>query len=214
MKQRKLDELHARFLDILPRIELHGHIYFRHLKAHRKADAIQEMRALAWLWYVRLINRGRDTQDFVATFVTLLARAVNSGRRLAGMMKAKDVMNPAAQMRHGFKVEPLPGSTRTFHDHLYASLKGQKLHDAFEERLCDNTVTPVVDQVCFRLDFPAFLETLTPRERRMIATMIRNERTLDLSKEFEVSPSRISQMRREFHDGWKRFISEDGTSLL
>jgi hypothetical protein len=214
MEQSKLVELHARFLDILPRIEMHGDIYFRHLKPHRKADAIQEMRALGWLWYVRLIDRGRDPQDFVATFVTLLARAVNSGRRLAGMMKAKDVMNPAAQKRHGFKVEPLPGSTRTFHDHLYSSPRGQKLHDEFEERLCDNTVTPVPDQVCFRLDFPAFLETLTPRERRMIRAMANNERTLDLSKEFEVSPSRISQMRREFHDGWKHFIAEDGTSLL
>jgi hypothetical protein len=80
MDQRKLDELHDRFLDILPKIELHGRIYFRHLKSHRKADAIQEMRALAWLWYVRLIDRGRDPQDFVATFVTLLARSVNIAR--------------------------------------------------------------------------------------------------------------------------------------
>jgi hypothetical protein len=214
MEQRKLDELHARFLDILPRIELHGHIYFRHLRPHRKADAIQEMRALAWLWYVRLINRGRDPQDFVATFVTLLARSVNSGRRLAGMMKAKDVMNPDAQKRHGFRVEPLPSTTRTFHDHLYASPRGQKLHDEFEERLCDNAMTPVPDQVQFRLDFPAWLETLTPRERRLIAAMARNERTRDLGKEFEVSPSRISQMRREFRDGWQRFIDEEGTSVL
>jgi hypothetical protein len=214
MDQRKLDELHARFLDLLPRIELHGHIYFRHLRSHRRADAVQEMVALAWLWYVRLINRGRDPRDFVATFVTLLARSVNSGRRLAGMTKAKDVMNPAAQKRHGFRVEPLPSTTRTFHDHLYASPRGQKLHDAFEERLIDNTVTPVVDQVQFRLDFPAWLETLTPRERRMIRAMIRNERTRELGKEFEVSPSRISQMRREFHDGWTRFIEETDTSLL
>jgi hypothetical protein len=214
MDQRKLDELHARFLDLLPRIELHGHIYFRHLRPHRKADAIQEMRAIAWLWYVRMINRGRDPQDFVATFVTLLARSVNSGRRLAGMLKAKDVMNPATQKRHGFRVEPLPSTTRTFHDHLYSSPRGQKLRDEFEERLCDNTVTPVLDQVQFRLDFPAWLETLTPRERRMIRAMIRNERTLDLGKEFEVSPSRISQMRREFRAGWTRFIAEDATSLL
>jgi hypothetical protein len=48
----------------------------------------------------------------------------------------------------------------------------------------------------------------------MIREMANNERTLDLSKEFEVSPSRISQMRREFLDGWKRFIEETGTSLL
>jgi hypothetical protein len=214
MEQPKLDELHAKYLSILPKIELHGRIYFRHLNPHRKADAIQEMRALAWLWYVRLVDRGRDPRDFLATFVTLLARSVNSGRRLAGMMKAKDVMNPDPQRRHHFRVEPLPSTTRTFHDHLYSSPRGQELHDEFEERLIDNTITPVVDQVCFRLDFPAWLETLTPRERRMIAAMARNERTRDLGKEFEVSPSRISQMRREFHDGWKQFIDEKGTSVL
>jgi hypothetical protein len=214
MKQPKLAELHARFLQLLPRIELHGHIYFRHLRPHRKADAIQEMRALGWKWFLAAHNRGKDPNDFMTSFTTLLARAVNSGRRLAGMLKAKDVMNPAAQKRHGFRVEPLPGSTRTFHDHLYSSPKGQKLHDEFEERLCDNTVTPVPDQVCFRLDFPAWLETLTPRERRMIRAMIRNERTLDLGKEFEVSLSRISQMRREFQIGWKRFICGASTALL
>ena len=208
MEQPKLDELHARFLDLLPRIELHGDIYFRHLKAHRKADAIQEMRALAWLWYVRLINRGRDPQDFVATFVTLLARAVNSGRRLAGMARAKDVLNPAAQRRHGFHVERLPSSTQASHERLYSEVHGQELHDAFEERLRDNTITPVVDQVQFRIDFPAWLKTLTGRERRLVRAMARGERTLDLSRQFQLSPSRISQLRREFQEGWLRFIAD------
>jgi hypothetical protein len=200
--------LHARFLALLPAVERHGRIYFRHLRPHRKADAIQEMRALAWKWFVRLHQVGKDPADFVVTFSTLLARAVNSGRRLAGMAKAKDVMNPATQRRHGFKVEPLPNSTRTSHDRLYASPVGQALLDAFEERLRDNTVTPVADQVQFRLDFPAWLRTLTARERRLIRAMSRNERTLDLSREFELSPSRISQLRREFFIDWHRFLGD------
>jgi hypothetical protein len=201
--------LHAAFLAILPRVELHGRIYFRHLRCpHRKADAIQEMRALAWKWFLRLHERGKDPAYFVTTFATLLARAVNSGRRLAGMAKAKDVTNPAAQMRHGFKVEPLPSSLRVSHDRLYASPVGQALLDAFEERLRDNTITPIPDQVAFRIDFPAWLATLTARERRLIRAMARNERTLDLSKHFELSPARISQLRREFHDDWRRFLGD------
>jgi hypothetical protein len=202
-------ELQAAFLAILPRIELHGRVYFRHVRCpHRKADAIQEMRALAWKWFLRLHERGRDPAGFVTTFVTLLARAVNSGRRLAGMARAKDVTNPAAQMRHGFKVEPLPSSPRASHECLYAAPTGQRLHDAFEERLRDNTVTPVPDQVAFRIDFPAWLKTLTARERRMIRAMAQNERTLDLSKEFELSPARVSQLRREFHDDWQRYLGD------
>jgi hypothetical protein len=170
MQQRNhLDELHSRFLDILPRM---------------------------------------------MSFTTFLARAVNSGRRLMGMAKAKDVMNPIAQRCYGFKVESLPSFTRTSFDHLYSSPKGQELRDYFEERLWDNTITPVIDQVQFRIDFPAWLQTLTGRERRMIRGMARNERTLDLSKQFELSPARISQIRREFQIDWNRFIGEAGTSLV
>src|SRR5262249_11503739 len=94
------------------------------------------------------------------------------------------------------------------HETLHGTVLGQRRQDAFEERLRDNTVTPVPDQVCFRIDFPAWLGTLTPRERRIIREMSNNERTLDLSKRFEVSPARISQRRREFHDDWKRFCGE------
>jgi hypothetical protein len=203
-----LAELHARFLVILPRVELHGRIYFRHLGPHRKADALQEMRALAWKWFLRLHERGRDPADFVTSFATLLARAVNSGRRLAGMERAKDVMNRAAQRRHGFRVEPLPATTRASHEELYGAPRGQQCHDAFEERLRDNTVTPVADQVQFRIDWPAWLATLTGRERRLIRAMALNERTLDLSRRFEVSPSRISQLRAEFYLDWHRFLGD------
>jgi hypothetical protein len=104
-------------------------------------------------------------------------------------------------------VEHFP-SLRSSHDHLCSSPLGQELQDAFEERLQDNTLTPVPDQVQFRIDFPAWLKTLTARERRMIRAMARNERTLDLSKRFEVSPGRISQIRRELHDRWLRFLGE------
>jgi hypothetical protein len=203
-----LSELHASFLLILPRIELHGRIYFRHLAADKKADAVQEMQALAWKWFVRLAQRGKDPGEFVMAFATFLTRAVSSGRRLVGMVKAKDVLNPATQRRHGFTVEPLPTSTSTGQGQLYSAPQGQRLHDAFEERLRDNTVTPVPDQVQFRIDWPAFLATLTGRERRMIREMARNERTMDLSRRFEVSPGRISQLRREFHQGWTRFCGE------
>jgi hypothetical protein len=51
-------------------------------------------------------------------------------------------------------------------------------------------------------------DTGATRERRIVRGMMRNERTLDLSKRFEVSPGRISQMRRELHDDWRRFLGE------
>jgi hypothetical protein len=38
--------------------------------------------------------------------------------------------------------------------------------DALEERLRDNTLTAVPEQVCFRLDFPAWMNTLNDRLTR------------------------------------------------
>jgi hypothetical protein len=53
------------------------------------------------------------------------------------------------------------------------------------------------------------LTTLTPRERRIVRAMANSERTLDLSERFELSPARISQMRRELHNDWRHFLGED-----
>ena len=43
-----LSALHARFLSLLPKIETHGQIFFRHLRPHQREEVFQEMRALAW----------------------------------------------------------------------------------------------------------------------------------------------------------------------
>jgi hypothetical protein len=133
---------------------------------------------------------------------------VKSGRRVCGQEKGNAVISSLARQRHGFHVEPLPAATRTPHEQLHGSAHGQRRLDAFEERLQDNTITPVPDQVCFRIDFPAWLETLAARERSMVREMAANERTLDISQRFELSPARISQLRRELHGDWCRFLGD------
>jgi hypothetical protein len=204
-----LEQLRNAFLTLLPRIELHARITFRGVKCRdQREDAIAETVALAWKWHVCLAERGKDATRFPAAFATLAARAVRCGRRLCGHERAREVLSPVAQRRYGFRVEHLPASTRSPHEHLYATPDGQALLDAFEERLRDNILTPVPDQVAFRVDFPDWLRTLTGRERRMVRAMARNERTKDLSKQFELSPGRISQLRREFRDDWLRYHGE------
>jgi hypothetical protein len=204
-----LAHLRAAFLTILPRIERHGQIYFRHVRCPQsKDDAIAEMIALSWRWFLRLIAKGKDPLAFPMMLATYAARQVNEGRRLVRKEKGKDVLSSCAQKQHGFLVESLPSSMVSSFEVRYTVVRGQQKQDVFEERLRDNTQTPVPDQVCFRIDFPAWLETLTPRERRLVHEMANNERTLDLSQRFELSPGRISQKRRELHDDWTRFCGE------
>jgi hypothetical protein len=204
------NSLHDQFVALLPKLHTHAAIYFRGIQCpDRKADTINEMIALAWRWFLRLKEKGKDISKFTMVFVYLVAKAVKSGRRICGQEKSKDVLSRLAQQRHNFTVESLPTSTRVAHEHLYGEPHGQRKLDSYEERLQDNLISPIPDQVQFRIDFPSWLATLTPRERRLIRAMARNERTSDLSKEFEVSPGRISQMRKEFQKGWERFTSDE-----
>src|SRR5262249_12676850 len=163
----------------------------RHQSPDKHEELIAEMVGLCWRWFVRLVQRGKDPTQFVSALASYAARAVHSGRRLCGQERSRDVLSPVAQRRHGFVVEELPAWTAAAQETLRGPVLGQRRQDAFEERLRDNPITPVPDQVQFRIDFPAWLQTLTGRERRIIRAMGRNERTGELSRRFEVSPARI-----------------------
>jgi hypothetical protein len=196
-----LAHLHDAFPSILPRIERHGNIYFRHIRCPQsKDDAIAEMIAITWRWFLRLIAKGIDPLAFPMMLATYAARQVNEGLVWCVRKRAKVVPSLCAQKQHNFTVESLPASTASSFEERYSTSHGQQRQDIFEERLRDNTQTPILDQVCFRIDFPAWLATLTPRERRLVHEMANNERTLDLSQRFELTPGRISQKRRELHD--------------
>jgi hypothetical protein len=202
-------DLHVRFQVILPRIQLHAQVCFRHLRpGPRRDDAIAETIGLAWAWYVRLVHQGKDPHQFSSALATFAVRAVKSGRRVCGQEKSKDVLSPFAQQKHGFTVEYLPASTVHPHEQIYSTVGGQHLMDTYEERLHDNTVTPPDEAAAFRIDWPAWLLTRTERDRRLIDQMALNERTQVLARRFGISPSRVSQLRREFHDDWLSFLGE------
>ena len=105
------------------------------------------------------------------------------------------MLSPLAQRRRGFAVQPLPD---------FSTLAGNPL----EEALADNTVTPVDEQVAFRLDFPRWLSTYSDRDRRIALDLMAGERTLEVADKYGLSPGRVSQMRTQFRDGWRRF--QDG----
>ena len=197
---------HAHFLSVLPRVETHARIRFRHLRCPgRRDDAVAEVVAVCWRWYLRLLERGKDVGEFASSFADYAVRHVRSGRRLCGQEKAKDVFSPLAQARHGFEVEALARATRTGREEVYAAPHGQGTQDAFEERLRDDAVTPPPDQAAFRIDWPLFLATLSGRDRDIIRDMACDLGTGELAHKHEVSPGRISQLRREFRASYERF---------
>jgi len=191
-----LSSLHAGFLSILPQVQRHATIVFRHVRCpHQKEDAVAETAALAWCWYRRLVDKGQDPALFVTTLASYAARHVRSGRKLCGQEPGKDVLSPLAQARHGFVVGKLPD---------WETLSSNPLVDA----LTDNTRSPVPEQVMFRCDFPCWLTTLSERDRQVVEDLMLGERTLDVARKHGLSPGRISQLRREFLVGWRHFCGE------
>jgi hypothetical protein len=187
--------LHASFLAMVPRIVAHGQVCFRHLRCPlQKEDAIAEMLAITWLWHIRLTQRGKDATQFVTALASYAAKSVHSGQRLTGMERIRDLLSPRAQRLHGYIVGKLPDPSA-----LGTTLLTEALHD--------NAQTPIPDQVAFRHDFPLWRLTRTERDRRIIDGLMVGERPLAISRKHGISPGRISQLRREFHEDWSRFCA-------
>jgi hypothetical protein len=151
--------------------------------------------ALCWRWYARLALRGKDPAAFPTALADFARKQVRCGHGLCGLRGGKDALSPLARARHGFAVGPLPQGCRR---------DGAGL----EEALHDNTQTPVPEQVSFRLDFPAWRRGLPDRDRRLIDDLMAGERALDVAEKYGLTPGRVSQLRRAFHDDWRRFCGE------
>jgi len=189
--------LQARFLAIKPRIEQHARAYFCYVRCRdTREDRVAETVAIAWKWFVSLAKRGKDATQYPATLASYAARAVRNGRRLCGQLRARDAMSETAQQRHGFCVGKLPD---------FSTLSENPLIDA----LHDNTRTPPPDAAAFRIDWRAWRRRRSRRDRRIMDRMMLSERTQDLARQFRISPSRVSQLRREFQDDWMIFCSDD-----
>jgi len=188
--------LQARFLTIKHRIELHARAYFCYVRCRAtREDRVAETVAIAWKWFVELAKRGKDATQYPSVLASYAARAVRNGRRLCGQLRARDAMSETAQQRHGFCVGKLPD---------FSTLSENPLIEA----LHDNTKTPPPDAAAFRIDWRAWRRRRSHRDRRIIDRMMLSERTRDLARQFRLTPSRVSQLRREFHDDWRSFCSD------
>jgi hypothetical protein len=186
------DSLQAAFLALLPRIERAARLYFRALRCpQRRDDAHAEVVALAWKWFVRLAERGKEVATFPTVFAQLAARAVGSGRRVAGSLKRRD-LHAAHARRHGWQFQSLDSNT-------------QERAAPWAEALVDNRRAPIPEQVVFRVDFPAWRQTRSARDRQVMDDLMVGERTETVARRYALSPTRISQLRREFHADWERF---------
>jgi hypothetical protein len=202
-------EPHAEFLSLYPIVSRHARIVFRGRSPADQEEATAEAVAAAFESYVRLKDRGMNpARDFPSALATFAALHVKGDRHVGGKISSTDVLSPNAQRRHGFRVESLSLSTRTSQKLLYGKVDGQQTQDAFEERLRDDTRTPIPDQVAFRIDFSTFRRAMKGRDRRMALALSVGESASSVARRFGMSGGRVSQLRQQWHRAWQALQCE------
>jgi hypothetical protein len=177
---------------VLPAVERHARYAFRYLRQQARDEMVAECVALAWSWFVRLVERRKDVARFASRLATFAARHVMSGRFVDGRQSEREVLSASAQRRHGFRVQRF-------------ERRVQDTHGEWREAVAESAQTPPPDAAAFRIDFPAWLTTLSERKRQMVYDLMLGHRTNQTARKFGVSPARVAQLRAEFFQSWHRF---------
>ena len=154
-----LHALQAAFLaSVLPKVLSHARVSFRHLRsAELREEYTAEMLALSWAWHLRLAQRGKDAAQFPSAIAKFAARAVRSGRKLAGTDRANDALLEQAAANYQKAAERLDADRpddaklkKLALQYLVATYGADKLNDP-------SRAEPVVQRM-IQLD-PSDLET-------------------------------------------------------
>jgi hypothetical protein len=127
--------------------------------------------------------RGPGLTDFAV-------RHVHQGRHVGGAMCVTDVFSQTARIRHGFRVQSITPAIGT-----------EEWQDIAVE---DRKIGPA-GIATLRVDFQAWLNKFTPRDRQIINHLAAGARTQDVARQFEISEVRVSQKRRTFEQSWTNF---------
>ena len=199
---------HAGFLKLIPAIERHANVVFRGYAYTEREEATAVAVAAAFDGYVRLAAQGKNPErDFASGLVTYAILHAKSGRQVGSRSSTTDALSPLARRKRGFRVESLSAApVARCADGFGADHRG--MSNPFEERLKDNTQTPVADQAAFRVDFPAFLRSIAPRDRALAQFLSMGHSAQTAAVRFGLTEGRVSQLRRAWREQWQQSQGE------
>ena len=190
---------HELFVRMLPAIRQHARISFRHLAPDSREDCIEEAICNACCAVTRLAELNKLDLCYASPLARYAVAQVKDNRRVGCRLNIKDVLSPYCQRRKKITVEHLD--------------KFDETEGCWLGAIVEDDRTPVPDQVAFRCDFPAWLDSLPRRDRRIAEAPSVGHRTSDVARRFNVSAGRVSQLRRELAASWQEFTDEaDGNA--
>lgn len=181
------------FLEIFPIIRRQALFAFRALRTELKEEAVAETIANAFVAFNRLMEQGKGAKVYASALTRYAVAQIRSGRKVGTSLNSSCVLSEAARQRHGLQIDRLD----------YCAKCGEWFEFVVEDRR-----TPVPDQAAFRCDFPGWLDTLSPQKRLIVEKLAVGDTTSEVAQACNISPSRISQIRRELNDSWWEFHGE------
>ena len=194
-ERKKSKNWQQRFLALLPVILNYVRPAFRELGPEAKAEAVQEAVANALVAYARLVEQGRESVAFATVLARFAIAQVRAGRHVGGRLNAQDISSNYCQQKKRIRLGRLD--------------RFDPVENCWQETIVEDHRTPVLDQVCFRIDFPAWLDSLPSRDRKIAKALAAGERNTDVAARFGISMARVSQLRREFERSWLAFQGEE-----
>ncbi len=141
--------------------------------------------------------RGKLHVAHPGTLATFAVNFVRNGRHVGGHQDAaRDAMSPVAQKRHGVTLRSFEQIQPKSHTPDWMAMTTATRNAS------------IPDAAAFRIDFSDWLGALRPRDRRIIRYFVRGDRTSEVAKRMGVSAARVSQLRREYEEAWRRFQGE------
>ena len=197
-RPRRVPAWHGTFLTLLPTIRRYARHAFRHLPPEAREEAVADVTANALVAYVRLVERNKVELAFPTALTKYGVFQHRCGRRVGAKLNINDITSPYCRAMKGVEVKRL--------DHY------DEEEEAWKEILVpDKRATPA-ELAASRIDFPAWLDTLTRRDRKLAMKLATGESTGRVARMFRISAGRVSQLRRELRESWQKFVGEPGTS--
>jgi len=175
--------LQESFVSYLPYMRSTARFAFQRLSPDHREEAVSNTLSLAWKAFARLNELGRaDEPGVLRAIIWYSVKQTRAGRKIDSAAKPRDPLALRAQGK--------------------ATCEPWDLADYVSRE------TPILDAVSFRLDVPAFLATLTERQRNLALDLATSMSTTDAARKHNRSAGAISQFRLRFKKLFDEFFAE------
>jgi len=182
-----------RFLMMLPQICKQAEVACRGLGAEAKQEFVQSVVAAAYAAFDRLVELGKEDIAYPTPLAQYGIRHVRCGRSVGTRLNVRDIGSRYAQIARGFLVERL--------DRRYGN-------GLWKEVLVEDHRAGPAETAAARIDLDDWFRLLPVRNRRIAWALASGDATGDVAEKYELSKSRVSQLRNELQTSWLDFQGE------